>query len=165
MADRCQPCEDFSVPEQWPNQAKIVEVRAPFIRVVKQISVARFQISVLTGLVDHRLDRKSHRANEDRQSRRALHQGRAGLGVVKAMASVVGFGNDRIERRAIERRVHLVGDLDQTAIENGKQDRIDRIHLLRSGSFAPRRLPRSIISGVPISTFISLKSNMRSRKG
>ena len=51
-------------------------------------------------------------------------------GVVKAVAGVMGFGDDRIERRAIERRVHLVGDLDQAAIEHRKQDRIDSHSLI-----------------------------------
>ena len=86
------------------------------------------EIAVARDLVDHRLDREGHGADEDRQAGRALHQGCAGLGVIEAVAGVVRLGDDRIERRAIQRRVHLVGDLDEAAVEHRKRDRIERLH-------------------------------------
>ena len=142
MADGCQPCEQLSVPEQRPYQTKIVEVCAPVIGVVNKIGVALFQTFVLFGLVDYRLYREGPRANEDWQASRALPRW----------------------RRFARGKGHGKGDLDQSAIKNSKQNWIDRLHF-RSGLFAPRRLPRSIISGVPINALSSLKSNIRSRKG
>ena len=57
-----------------------------------------------------------------------MHQGRAGIGMIQAMAGVVRLRNDRVERGTIERRVHLVGDLDETAVEHRKRDGIEQGH-------------------------------------
>ena len=119
------------VAHQRAHQAEVVEVRAAVVGIVEQIGVARLEPAVARDLVDHGLDGERHGADEDRQAGRALHQGRAGLGVVEAVAGVVRLGDDRIERRAVERRVHLVGDLDETAVEHRERDRIERAHRLR----------------------------------
>jgi hypothetical protein len=63
-----------------------------------------------------------------------LHQGGAGLGVIEAVAGIVRLGDDRIERRAVERCVHLVGDLHQAAVEHRERDRIER----RCHGYSPR---------------------------
>ena len=128
VPDRCDPGEHAAVTHQWTHQTEIVEVGAAVVRIVEQIGVAGGEIAVAGDLVDHRLDRERHGADEDRQPRRALHQGGAGLGVIEAVAGIVRLGDDRIERRAVERRVHLVGDLDEAAIEHRKRDRIERGH-------------------------------------
>ena len=102
-------------------------MRAAVIGIVEEIGVAVGEAAVARDLVDHGLDGERHRADEDRQAGRALHQRRAGLGVIEAVAGVVRLGDDRIERRAIQRRVHLVGDLDETAVEHRERDRIQRL--------------------------------------
>ena len=80
----------------------------------------------MRDLVDHRLDRKRHGADEDRQARVALHQSGASLGVIKPVAGIMGLGDDRIERGAIKRCVHLVGDLHQAAVEHRQCHGIER---------------------------------------
>src|SRR4029077_18876704 len=100
-----------------------------------------------------------------RQPGRALHQRGTGLRMVEAVTGVMGFGDNWIEGRAIEGRVHLIGDLDQAAVENSEENWIDRVHFPSSARLPPKRLPRSSISGVPSSAFISLKPNIRSMKG
>ena len=86
------------------------------------------EAAVARDLVDHRLDRERHGADEDRQAGGALHQRRAGLGMVEAVAGIVRLGDDRIEGGAVERRVHLVGDLDEPAVEHRQRDGIERGH-------------------------------------
>ena len=128
MADRGEPGEHLAAAHQRAHQPEIVEVRAAVVGIVEQVGVAGVETAVARDLVDHGLHRERHGADEDRQAGRALHQRRAGLGVVEAVAGVVRLGDDRIERRAVERRVHLVGDLDQAAVEHRKRDRIERGH-------------------------------------
>ena len=103
-------------------------MRAAVVRIVEEIGVARLEPAVARDLVDHGLHGERHRADEDRQAGRALHQRRAGLGVIEAVAGVVRLGDDRIEGGAVERRVHLVGDLDETAVEHRERDGIERGH-------------------------------------
>ncbi len=118
VPDRGEPGEHLAAAHHRTHQAEIVEMRAAVVRIVEQISVALGEVAVVRDLVDHRLDRKRHGADENRQARSALHQSRAGLGVIKPVAGVVSLGDNRIERRAIERCVHLVGDLHQAAVEH-----------------------------------------------
>ena len=127
VPDRGDPGEHLAAAHQRAHQAEIVEVGAAVVGIVEQIGVAGGEIAVARDLVDHRLDRERHGADEDRQAGGALHQRRAGLGVIEAVAGVVRLGDDRIERRAVERRVHLVGDLDEAAVEHRKRDRIERV--------------------------------------
>ena len=131
VADRGEPGEYLAAAHHRTHQTEVVEVGAAVVGIVEQISVALREMAVLAHLVDHRLDRERHRADEDRQARGALHQGRAGLGVIEAVAGVVRLGDDRIEGRAVERRVHLVGDLHQAAVEHGERHRIERAHQRR----------------------------------
>ena len=46
--------------------------------------------------------------------------------MIEPVAGVVRFGDDRVEGGAIKRRVHLVGDLHQAAIEHGQRYGIER---------------------------------------
>ena len=171
MPDRGNPGEHAAAAHQRAHQAEIVEVRAAVVGVVEEIGVAGVEVAVARDLVDHGLDRERHGADEDRQAGRALHQGRAGLGVIEAVAGVVRLGDDRIERRAVERRVHLVGDLDEAAVEHRKRDRVERGHrralvfLSAGGAGVSYCWPSAIISGVPISSLMPLKSSMRLRYG
>ena len=47
------------------------------------------------------------------------------------MAGVVRLGDDRIECRTVEGRVHLIGDLDQAAVEDCERDRIEHGYMPR----------------------------------
>ena len=47
------------------------------------------------------------------------------IGVIEAVAGVAGLGDDGVEGGAIERRVHLVGDLLEPAFQHGQRDGID----------------------------------------
>ena len=136
VADRGEPGEHLAAAHDRAHQAEVVEMRAAVVGVVEQIGVARLQPAVARDLVDHGLDRERHGADEDRQAGRALHQRRAGFGVIEPVAGVVRLGDDRIERRAEQRRVHLVGDLHQTAVEHRKRDGIERPHQ-RGSDLAP----------------------------
>ena len=132
VADRGEPGENPAGAHERSHQPDVVEMGAAVVWVVEEKCVAGREIAVACDFVDHRLDRERHGADEDRQAGRSLHQGRAGFGMIEAVAGVVRLGNDRIERRAIERRVHLVGDLDETTVEHRERDRIEQGH---------RRLP------------------------
>ena len=118
VADRGEPDEHLAVAHERPHETEVVEMRAAVIGIVEQKGVAGVEAAVARDLVDHRLDGERHGADEDRQARGALHQRRAGFGVIEAVAGVVRLGDDRIEGGAIERRVHLVGDLDEAAVEH-----------------------------------------------
>ena len=132
VADRGQPAEQLPVPEDRPHQPEIVEVRAALIGIVEQEGIARLEPAVARHLVDHRLDREGHGTDEDRQAIGALHQRVAGDGVVEPVAGVARLGDDRVEGRAEQRRVHLVGDLFEPALQDGQSDRIDAGHAASS---------------------------------
>ncbi len=122
--------KSFAVAMHGPDEAEIVEMRAAVIGVVEQESVAGLQVvaagrRVARDLVDHGLHREGHGADEDRQAGRTLHERRAGLGVIEAVAGVARFGDDRIEGGAIKRRVHLVGDLFEPAFQHRERDGIE----------------------------------------
>jgi hypothetical protein len=109
------------------------------IQTSPSLHAARFR-----GLVDHRLHGKGHDADEDRQAGFALHQGLTGDGIVNAVGGVVGLGDDRIEGGAEQRRVHLVGDLLQAALQDRQRYRIDCHHSASSSYFLPAaRIRRS----------------------
>ena len=78
VPDRGEPAEQLAVAEDRAHEPEIVEMRAAVIGIVEQEGVAGCQPAVARDLVDHRLHRERHGADEDRQPVRALHQRRAG---------------------------------------------------------------------------------------
>jgi hypothetical protein len=141
MSDRGQPTEHAAVAVDRPHQPKIVEMRAAVIGIVEDISVAGSKTAVACHLVDHRLHREGHGADEDRQAQRPLHQRRAGLRVVEAVAGVTRLGDDRIERGAVERRVHLVGDLLEPPLQDRQGDGINGDGTNRAHAASSSRAP------------------------
>ena len=140
---------------------------AAVIGIIEKERVAGREIAVACDLVDDGLYCESHGADEDRQAGGSLHQRSAGLGMVEAVAGVVGFRDDRVEGGTIERCVHLLGDLDEAAVEHRKGDGIERFHLgmldFLSATGVPdvsKRLPRAIMSGVPMRSLSPSKSSM-----
>jgi hypothetical protein len=135
---------------QWPAEAsqqksrpswkrgrtntKVVEVGAAGIGIVEQEGVAFGEPAVLLNLVDDGPDREGHRADKDRQALRALHEGVARRRVIDAVAGVPRFGDDRVEGRAVERRVHLVRDAFEPSFQDRERDRVDDVALVRHGS-------------------------------
>ena len=99
VSDGGKPGEDVSAAHERTHQPEVVEVRPTLIRIIEQIGVAGND-TVVRDLVDHRLDRKRHRADEDRQSERPLHQRCAGLGVVdrwqaSCASAMIGLNAER----------------------------------------------------------------------
>ncbi len=129
VADGRQPAEDAAVVEVRPDKSHVGQMRSADMGVVEDPDVAVGNVA-LARLLDHGRHAIGHDAHEDRQARFALHQRRARLGVVDPVGGVVRLGDDRVEGRAEERRVHLVGDLLHPARENRKRDRIDGAHAL-----------------------------------
>ena len=125
MPDRSEPGEDASLAQQWTHETKIVEVRPPIIRVVEEKSVVLGKVTVPSDFVDDGLDRECHRPDKDRQAGCSLHERGARLRVIDAMAGIMRLGDDGIERGAVERRVHLIGDLDKPAVEDRERNGID----------------------------------------
>ena len=76
-------------------------------------------------LVDDGLHGERHGADEYRQPFATLHQGGAGLGMIEAVAGIARLRDDRIERGAVQRRVHLVDDLLEPALEDREGDGIE----------------------------------------
>ena len=93
MADRGEPAEQLALAKHRPHQPEVVEMRAAVVGIVEQEGVAGLEPALARDLVDHRLHREGHGADEDRQAGRSLHQRRAGFGD--------GRGRDR--RRAPRR--------------------------------------------------------------
>ena len=123
MSDRCQKAKELSVAEERPNELEVVQMGSTVIGVVEDehISVREFAL----GLVDHGLDGKRHRADEDRQAALSLHQCFAIVLVVQPVSGIVCLGDDGIERRAEQCGVHLVCNLFKPTVENGKCHGID----------------------------------------
>ncbi len=159
MADGGEETEHLAVPEHGLDQPEVGKVGAAVIRIVEDPDVALVDAALLRGLVDDRLHGKGHDADEDRQAGFTLHQGLAGVRIVDAVGGVMGLGDDRVEGGAEQGRVHFVGDLFQTALQDCERDRI-YCHQSASSSYflASARMP-----GVPIRPFSPAKSNMRLR--
>ena len=101
-------------------------MRAAIVRIVEDEGVAGFEAALGGDLRDHGTHREGHGADEDRQALRALHERVAGLRMVQAVAGVARLGDDGVEGAAIERRVHLVGDLLEPALQHGQRHGVDR---------------------------------------
>ena len=119
MGDRGEETEQIAVAEERPHQLEVGEMRAALVWIVENVDVAVGEIAVARGFLDHRLDGERHHPDEYRQPGLALHQGFAGSRVVEAVRGVMRFGDDRIEGAAEQRRVHLVGDLFEPALQHG----------------------------------------------
>ncbi|MNI59392.1 hypothetical protein D3C73_1145510 [compost metagenome] len=124
MRGRSQKAEQLCAPEHRTHQLEVIRVRAAFVGVVEEPDVAIHHATALGGHLGGRLHGKGHRAHKDRQAGFALDQGGAGGRVVHAVAGVVGLGNDGVERAAVQRRVHLIGNLFQTALQDRQGDGI-----------------------------------------
>ena len=60
--------EDRAISIEWTHQLEIGKVRAALIGIVEYVGVARSQIAVPRGLVDHQFDGEGHGADKYRQS-------------------------------------------------------------------------------------------------
>ena len=99
---------------------------APLVRVVEQPHVTRLHAPAFLGHAHGRPHGKGHGPHKHRQSRFALNQGVTRGRVVQPVTGVVGFGNDGVERAAVKRGVHFIGDLLQPAPQHGQRDRVHR---------------------------------------
>jgi hypothetical protein len=63
-----------------------------------------------------------------RQAGRPLQARRAGLGLIEPVAGIMRLGDDRIESRAVKRRIHFIGNPDEAAVNDRERDRIERLH-------------------------------------
>jgi hypothetical protein len=135
MRDRREETEQFAAAEERPHQLEVGEMGAALVRIVENIDVAVGEIAVARGLLDHRLDRERHHADEDRQPGLALHQGLAGSRVVEAVRGIVRLGDDGVKRAAEQRRVHLVGDLFQPALEDRERHRVEHQSMIPKSGY------------------------------
>ena len=111
MRCRSQEAKKFATTEKWPHQFEIVGVRAAFVRIVEQPNVTVLHAAACGSSFGSRTHRKRHGAHKNGQPRFALHQGVTRDTVVNAMTSIVCFCNDRVESAAVQRGIHLVGNL------------------------------------------------------
>ena len=129
VTNRGEIAEDLSVPEDRLHKPEIREVRAAVVGIIENEHIAIRNAAVTLYPLDHGLHRKGHHPDKDRKPRFALDKGFACLRVIDAVAGIMRLGNDRVEGGAEECCIHLVGDLFETAFENGK---CHRIHFNRS---------------------------------
>ena len=122
MRGGCQKTIQLALAKKRPHQLEVVGVRTAFVGVVEQPGVAVDDAATLGSGALGRAYRKGHGAYKYRQSGLALHQRVAALGVVQAVAGVVRLGNDGVERAAVQRGVHLVGNLLQSAAQDRQRD-------------------------------------------
>ena len=115
-------------------------MRAAIIGVVENEDVALAGRPVLVGMRNHCPHGKSHGADENWQAQLALDQRVACPRIVKTMAGIVRFGDDRVESRLEQGRVHLIGDLLETPLQDRQQDGIHQARPLaaRAGCRRPR---------------------------
>src|SRR5215204_821734 len=119
-------CTTWKLPRN--SACASVEMRPAGVRIVEEEGVAGGEPAIAPDLVDHRLDGERHGADEDRQALCPLDERRPARRMVDAVAGVARFGNDRVEGRAVERRVHLVGDLLEPALEDRQGDGVESGH-------------------------------------
>ena len=123
---RSEEAKQFTIPVIRPHQLEIVRVRAALIRIVEEPDVSRDHAAALAGRLHGEPHREGHGTHEDRQAGFPLHQRIARYPVINTVARIVRLGNDRVERNAIKRRVHFIGDLLEPAAQNGQRNRIRR---------------------------------------
>jgi hypothetical protein len=130
---RRQVTEQLAATKEGAYQLEVIGMGAALVRVVEQPGVtvchAGAWVSRRAALPRH-LRRGAHRErhgpDKHREARFALHQRIARDGVIEPMAGVMGLGNDGIEGAAVQRGVHLVGDLFQTPFKDGQGHRVHR---------------------------------------
>ena len=108
---RCQEAKQFATPEKRPHQFEIIGVCAAFIGVVEQPNVTVLHAAARGSGFGSSAHGKGHGTHKHGQARFALHQSVARDTVVNAVTSIVRFGNDGVERAAVKRSIHLVGNL------------------------------------------------------
>ena len=119
VPDRRKVAKQFAIVEIGPHQPHITKVGAPKVGIIKDIDVPICQIAIFGGLVDHRFHGKGHDADKNGQPRFSLNQSVPGYGMIQPVRRVVCFGDNRVESRAKQGRVHLVCDLLHAARQNG----------------------------------------------
>jgi len=115
MADRGEITKKLTIPEIGPDEAHVGKMRATDMGIIENEDVTVGQIPICGSLFYHSLDRERHHADENRQTRLALDQSVAAAGVVKPMAGIMCFGDDRIESCPKQRGVHFVRNLFHAA--------------------------------------------------
>ena len=128
MSDGRKPGEEPPIPHQRAHQPKIIQMRATLVRVVEDEGVTRLDAGTGRHMIDHGLHCKGHGADENWQPLLTLDERRPRLGMVEAVAGVPRFGNDWIEGRSVQRRVHLVGNLFEAPKKNRERYGIERTH-------------------------------------
>src|SRR6185503_7672145 len=86
--------------------------------------VARLEAAFLSDQLDDVGDGELHVREEHRQPVTSLRDRLAGRRMEDAVRAVVGFGDDRRDRRMDEMQVHLVGDLFERAAHDRECDGI-----------------------------------------
>ena len=113
-------------------------MRPPLIGIIEEPDVAVDHATAPARSPHGQPHRKGHCADENRQAGLPLYQRVAGDPVINPVAGVVRLGNDRVEGDAIERRVHLIGNLLKSAAQNRQRDRV-RHDILPAPNAADRR--------------------------
>lgn len=117
---------------EWFDELHVHQVGAAEIWVVEDKNISRlYRFRPL----DHGSRRKLHGSHEYRQSELALSDQLPGGAVIDPVGTVKPLGDDRTESGAHEGKVHLVADLLQTVLNDGKRDGIE------SCQFGPSRRP------------------------
>jgi hypothetical protein len=101
-------------------------MRAAHIRIVDDEDVA-----ILKGVrsIYHRLRRKLHRSDKNRQSQLTLGNEFAGFAMINPVGTVQTLCNHRAEGSPNEGHIHFVANLLQTVLNDGQGDRIDLLHV------------------------------------
>ena len=127
MPYRGEIAKQLSVMEIGSNKAHIAKMRAAKMGVVEDIDISVFQITIFGSFVDHGLNGKRHHPDKDRQTGFSLYQRVARQRMIQTMRRIVRLGDDGIESRAKQGRVHFVCNLFHPPGQNGKRDRVNSI--------------------------------------
>ena len=124
--------------EERPHHLDVHQVGAAKVRIVDDEDVALRK--VLYPLY-HRAHGELHDADKVWQAPRALHDYLAVAHMVDAAGAVETVGDDRRERHPLQGGVHLVGDLFQSAANDGQCDGVQS-HVTSPRSSSCRPQPR-----------------------
>ena len=127
MRGRRQIAKQNPILEVRPHQLEVVGVGAAFIGVIEEPGVAGLHPPALKSHCGGGAHRKGHHPDKNRQARFALHQGVPIHRIIKTVAGIVGFGNDGVERTAVQGGIHLIGNLLETSSQNGQGHRIQHL--------------------------------------
>ena len=120
-----QVTKQLSVAKKRTHQLEVVGVGAAFVRVVEQPDVAVDHTAALLRHTGSSAHGKSHGPDKHGEPRFALHQSVATVCIVQTVTGVMRLGNDGVERAAVQRGVHFIGNLLQTSLEHGERDGIE----------------------------------------